>query len=159
MKRIHIEGAEAIAMMLKELPIKLQKNVMRTALNAGARVYADDMKVNAPKDTGTLKKSIRVSSRITKGAVESYAKVGGQGSKAFYAHMVEYGTNAHVINAKTPKGLKFKYNGMWVNTMQVLHTGAIAKPFVRPAFDNKSDEATQAVAGKIRERLSEQFKK
>jgi len=159
MKRIHIEGAEAIAMMLKELPIKLQKNVMRTALNAGSAVYKRDMQLNVPVDDGDLKGTIRVSSRINKDTVESYAKVGGKGTKAFYAHMVEYGTNAHVINAKTPKGLKFKYNGMWVNTMQVLHTGAIAKPFVRPAFDNKSDEATQAVAGKIRERLSEQFKK
>lgn len=157
MKSIHIDGFEAIAKKLQELPQKLEKNILRSALNAGAKVYADELKATVPKDSGDLKRTIRVSSRIRKDkkGIESVAKVGDRDKGVFYAHMVEFGTNAHAINAKRAPNLSFKIGGKWIKTKQVLHTGTSARPFIRTAYDNKADEAVQAISSKIRDRLKE----
>ena len=157
MKSINIEGFEEIAKKLQELPKKLEKNILRSALNAGARVYANELKATAPKDSGALKRTIRVSSRIRKDkkGIEAVAKVGNRDKGVFYAHMVEFGTNAHAINAKQAPNLSFMIGGKWVKTKQVLHTGTSARPFIRTAYDNKASQAVDAISSKIRTRLKE----
>jgi len=153
MKNIHIEGFEAIAKKLSEMPSKLEKQVLRQALHAGAKVYADDMRANVAVQHGDLKKSIRVSSKTSSKGVEANAVVGGK--KIRYAHLVEFGTNAHAINAQKAPNLSFMIGGRWIKTKQVMHTGARAKPFIRPAYDNKSAQVVNEIAGKIRAKVEE----
>lgn len=164
-KEVNIAGGKELAEWLKILPEKLQTNIMRAALRAGASVIAKQAKSNlSVNKTGALKKSIRTSSRSQKNTVTAYARAGGNrgaGNKdksAFYSAFIEYGSAAHMISAKNKPNLVFKArDGRLVKTKFIpRHPGITAKPFMRPAFDAKGSEAVAAVAKKVRERLSKE---
>jgi HK97 gp10 family phage protein len=152
---IHISGGKELGQFLQSLPLKIEKNIMRAALRAGARVIANEAKLNVPIQDGDLKRSIRTGSNAKKGKVEAYAKAGDK--KAWYYRFVEFGTAAHIIKGKNGGMLRFMAkNGKAIQTLQVSHPGAIAKPYMRPALDSKSGEAVMAVSNKIRERLTQE---
>lgn len=154
---VDILGGKALAKALSELPTKIEKNIMRAALRAGAAVIAAEARNNVPVDSAELKSTIRTSSNAKRGMVEANAVVGTR-KKGWYATFVEFGTAPHIIKAgKNKPVLSFRdRNGVWRRATQVNHTGATAKPFMRPAFDTRGDEAVKAVAEKIRERLTDQ---
>lgn len=154
---VDILGGKELAKALAELPIKIERNIMRAALRAGASVVATEARRNVPVDSQELKRSIRTSSNSKRGMVEANAVVGNRkAKKGWYATFVEFGTAPHMIRAgKNKPMLSFRdRNGVWHRVLEVNHTGAKAKPFMRPAFDTKSEEAIKAVADKIRERLT-----
>lgn len=152
---INIVGGKELAQFLQQLPLKIEKNIMRAALRAGARVIADEAKQNVPVQYGDLKKSIRTGSNAKKGRVEAYAKAGDK--KAWYYRFVEFGTAAHIIKGKSGNNLKFTTkDGKLIQIPQVNHPGAKAKPYMRPALDSKGDDAVLAVTNKIRERLTKE---
>lgn len=154
---VDILGGKELAKMLNELPLKIERNIMRAALRAGAAVIAAEARLNVPVDSAELKSTIRTSSNAKRGTVEANAVVGRK-KKGWYATFVEFGTAPHMIRAgKSSPMLSFRdRNGVWRRVIEVNHTGAQAKPFMRPAFDTKGDEAVKAVADKIRERLTDQ---
>lgn len=144
-----IQGGRAMDDLLKTLAPKLEKNIMRAALRAGAAVLRGEARRLVPRDTQDLFKSIRVSTRIRKGQITASVKAGN--AIAYYAHMVEFGTRAHT--EKAPKGAAMDVNG--VARRVVDHPGARQKPFLRNTADNKFHEAVQTIAAKLRERLTE----
>lgn len=165
-----ITGGAALAEFLKTLPLKLEKNIMRSALAAGARVIAAEVKAKAPVGppstenvklygayAGALRDSVRVSTKNEKGGkISAKVTVGGQnkkGAKVFYAHFVEFGTKAHKIKPGKKRAMAL---GGALLTTTIDHPGAKPKPFVRPAFDSKSGAAMEAVAAQIRARLTKE---
>jgi len=154
-KDINIVGGKELAEFLQTLPLKIEKNIMRSALRAGARVIANEAKLNVPIQDGDLRASIRTGSNAKKGQVEAYARAGNK--KAWYYRFVEFGTAAHIIKGKNGNNLKFTArDGKSISVPQVLHPGAKAKPYMRPALDSKGDEAVVAVTKRIRERLTKE---
>jgi HK97 gp10 family phage protein len=156
---VDILGGKELAKMLNELPLKIERNIMRAALRAGASVIAAEARRNVPTDSQELKRSIRTSSNSKRGMVEANAVVGNRKTKkGWYATFVEFGTAPHVIKAgKNKPVLSFRdRNGVWRRALEVNHSGAQAKPFMRPAHDTKGEEAVKTVADKIRERLTDQ---
>jgi HK97 gp10 family phage protein len=168
---VRVTGLKELQAFLDDLPQKMEKNIMRGALSAGARVIRDAAKVNAPVAppnannarkyggyAGALRDSIRVSSRIKGGTVTASVKAGGKAGKSgrgadvFYAHMVEFGAAAHVITAKDGKALAFG-GGVYKS---VNHPGIKAKPFLRPALDGNAGAALVAVGEAIKKRLTKQ---
>lgn len=143
------KGGAELQKALNQLPAKLERNVMRSALRQGANVIRDEARSNVPVKTGALKKSIKVSTRARRGQVTATLKAGGK--DAFYAHMVEYGTAPHDIAVKSKKVLVFEDGG---KATRARHPGISPKPFMRPAVDDKADEAVQAVANQVRKTLS-----
>lgn len=154
---VDITGAKELAKQLNDLPLKIERNIMRAALRAGAAVIAAEAKQNVSVISGELQRSIRTSSNSKKGVVEANAVVGGKRRRGWYATFVEFGTAAHVIKmGKSGRRLSFRTaDGRWISAESVQHTGARAKPFMRPAFDTKGQEAVQVVADKIKERLTD----
>jgi len=170
---LHIAGGRELDEALKRLPAKMQANIMRAALRAGAAVLRKAVQENVPVQDGALRKSIKVSARI-KGD-EASAKVT---TKLWYAHFVEFGTAMHWIRVKEeerpwrntrrgPRALSVrtlnrmaKRGSLVIGTHfvgnAVEHPGATAHPFMRPAFDDKAADALKAVAAKIRDRLTVQ---
>lgn len=146
MSQENITGGAALDALLASLPVKLETNIMRSALRAGAKVYLEQVKQNIPVEHGDLRKSARITTRKGRdGQVSASVKVGN--SVAFYAHMVEFGTRAHTITAR----------GMTVNgavVRSVDHPGARPHPFMRPAADEKFGSAVAAVQMQIRKRLT-----
>jgi HK97 gp10 family phage protein len=144
----NIAGGAALDALLKTLPAKLEKNIMRSALRAGARVFLNEIKSTLPVSHGDLRKSARITTRAGRGQTTASVKVGNR--IAYYAQMVEFGTRPHMIKAKP--GSALNVNGREVKWVR--HPGAAPHPFARPAADAKFGAAVASVQAKIRERLT-----
>lgn len=153
MSELNVKGLAELDKLLKELPAKVEGNIMRGAMRAGAKVFEDRAKQMVPVKSGQLRDSIKVSTRSKRGRVSATVTAGGK--KAFYAHMVEFGTARHFIKPKSRKSLFFA--GMAKEVVD--HPGATAKPFMRPALDGGQAEAVNAAADYIRKRLAKEAAK
>ena len=77
---------------LKEFPDRVQKNVVVGSTRAGANVVRKEMRDRVPKDTGTLKKSIKTKKRRSKKSEIIFSvKATGKMNTA-KAYWLEYGT-------------------------------------------------------------------
>lgn len=153
MSETTVKGLAELQRALDSLPAKLEANIMRGALRAGAKVLAAEAKRNVHSVSGALADSIRVGTKSRRGTVVGRVVAGGKsklarnGGDAFYGRFVEYGTAAHVIRAKNGKLLA-------LGVSKVNHPGAKKKPFMRPAMDTQAQPALEAVREYIRNRLS-----
>lgn len=150
---LHVSGLSELDRLLKELPAKIEGNIMRGAVRAGAKVMETRAKELVPVDDGDLRDSIKVSTKSKRGQVSATVRAGGK--KAFYAHMVEFGTARHFIKPRKRKSLFFA--GMAREVVD--HPGTPPKPFMRPALDNSQREAVDAAAAYIRARLAKEAAK
>lgn len=137
-----VKGMRELALALEQLPTKVQNNAMRGAMRAGAKVMAQEARSSAQfiDRSGLLRKTINYTSGVRFGVVKAYVTAGKKRSKqrrAFYAHMVEFGTAAHRLKGGT-------------------HPGSRPKPFMRPTLDHKAQAAIVAVREYMRERLATQ---
>lgn len=151
---INIKGGRQLDQILQNIPVRLQTNILRGALRAGANVFKAEAKSNLEQngsiDDGELLKSVRVSARLKGSTVTASVKAGNK--KAYYWGWVEFGTKPHVIKAARAKGLLFGGNVV----AEVLHPGARPRPYLRPALDSKSADAVAAVAEYIKKRLTKE---
>src|SRR5471030_638704 len=148
---IRVTGLSDLQKFMDTLTPKLEANVMRGSLRAGAKLIMAQAKANVPVGptasenaklyggySGALRDSIRLGTRIRGQWVTARVIVGGK-SKAngaadvWYAHIIEFtGAVPHTITAKDRKGVSF--GGLIFQSVQ--HPGMSAHPFLRPAFDN-----------------------
>jgi HK97 gp10 family phage protein len=147
----NIKGGRELDQLLQTLPAKMEKNVLRSGLRAGASVIKDAVVERIPVASGALRDSARITSRAKGAGVSVSVKVGN--SQAWYAHLVEFGTRPHVIRPREA-GSALQFGG--VTTRAVQHPGTGARPFMRPALDASYSEALTAVTAKIRQRLTKQ---
>lgn len=107
---IQVKGLAELQRYLNALPAKIEANVLRGALRAGAKEIEAAAKsyvsVSEPSSTnkkryggfaGQLRKSIYVRTRSKKGVVTATIQAGR--GNAYYAQFVEYGTQQHWIKA------------------------------------------------------------
>lgn len=147
---VRINGLAEVMEALEQLPQKLARNVLRGAFRAGAKVMSAEAVAGVPVQSGLLRDSIRVTTRVKGGRVTGTVRAGGKGGKggkvARHAHLVEFGTEAHVIRAK-PGGL------LAIGVSKVEHPGAEGRYFMRRALDQQGTSAARAAAAYVRERL------
>lgn len=130
-----ISGLTELMAKFDQIPDRMQKNILKSAIRAGANTIKDEAKKRIPVDTGNLKKALKVfdsSPRSDKNLVRF--NVGFTvGKKArndgYYAKFVEYGTS------KTK-----------------------AQPFLRPALDASKDKILPDIAAKMESRIEEVLK-
>jgi hypothetical protein len=147
----NIKGGAELDRFLQELPVKLEKNVLRGAMRAGANVVLPVVQQNAPKKTGELEMGIKVSTSSRGGRV--MAKIKLTGKHAFLGKWFEFtGVKEHAIRAK--KGGALFFGGIFVKTVDV--KGFQAKPFMRPALETSAPSAIAAAAAYIKGRLTKQ---
>lgn len=174
-----IGGGRELQELLDTLPGKMQKNINRAGLRAGAAVLLPAVKQNIPVDQGDLRDSARVTSRAKGAEVSASVKVGNK--KAWYANLVEYGTKPHYIKVSDVdrgpgRGIGRRGTAARRETLasirtvnrrvlqiganfvgpSVHHPGTRPQPFMRPAIDEKLPEVLRAVTKKIHERLTKQ---
>jgi HK97 gp10 family phage protein len=165
--RIEVQGVPQLRAELRRLGASLSGLIMGKALRAAgepirdraaelAPTRADPMESsqtyrtiaslrgsNAQPRGGRLKKSMTISPDPDQ---PNTVRVGPD-KKAFYAHMVELGTAPHA----TGGGSSLRWKGKPQTGR--MHPGARAKPFLRPAFDEKEEEATERFAQVMREEI------
>lgn len=142
-------GLAELEKTLKQLPAKLERNVLRGAVRAGGRVFEREAKSLVPVDQGVLRKSIRTSVRLVRGRPMATIKAGG--GSAWHARLVEYGhTQTHVVY----KGS----DGEWYTSVQLLPEpkSVPPQPYMRPAFESMSPAAIQGFATYVRARLAKE---
>lgn len=145
MSLVHVKGFEQLDKFLQELPAKVEKNVLRGGLRAGARVVQAVAAGNIRTDSGELAASLKVSTRARGGEVKATVY-----TKVFYARWVEYGTRPHRIEPKNRRALAL--GGGFVGAVD--HPGARPHPFLRPALDTQAAAAVVAVGEYIKQRLA-----
>jgi len=147
---VQIKGAADLQRFLDQLPANVEKNIVRGALRAGAKVTADAVKASAPEKTGELKKSVRVTAGVRAGRVTSRVVIGDK--KAWYLHILEGGAKPHIIKPKIKGGKKALSFGEKIYAI-VHHPGIKARPFFVQAVDSSAQQASSKVIAYIRNRL------
>ncbi len=145
-KTFRLEGVDELNRVFKKLPKKLRQSAVLNATRAGARVIRDEAKRLAPKDTGALRKGIKViTPKKAARTSERLVTVGVKGDAAFRAHFTEFGTGGGVIGSGPRKG-------------QVIPPQS-AQPFLRPAVTNKGREAIRIIAESLGDQVGVQAAK
>jgi HK97 gp10 family phage protein len=137
----NLTGFKELAAALRELPQRVAKNGLRSAVGAGAAVIRKEARVRAPKDTGELAKDVMIKrERDTQGGnlfVARYSVFVLSGKKSrlkgkkrdvqrdsFYWRFVEFGTSKMA-----------------------------ARPFMRPAYEGQKEAAVTAIGEKLDQRI------
>jgi HK97 gp10 family phage protein len=167
-------GFKELAEALRELPQNIGKNVLRSAVGAGAAVIRVEAKKNAEgmRDTGTLARAIyqkQIPELSTSekqvfyvGARQGkrFQKMGKKGisKDAYYARFVELG---HFSRPSTGGRVLRNAGRGGVNSQRLadqVQAGTVkwvpAHPFLRPAFDVQKNRAVTAMGEKIGDRLA-----
>jgi HK97 gp10 family phage protein len=143
-------GLRELQEMLNTLPVKIERNIMRSAMRAGAKVLQQEIKANIPVLSGLTKAGIKISTGSRKGVIT--AKVKATGKHGYIANFLEWGTAAHVITSKS--GTVLAFGGAIYRTVD--HPGIRPHPVFRPALDTKNAAAVIAVGEMVKKRLTAQ---
>jgi len=158
-----VKGKRTLDAFLASLPAKLETNILRPALRAGAEVIADRQREMCRSEE--VRQDIKVSTSAKGGIVT--AKVQVKGPHAFIAPWLEFGTTEHFItvdetqregrtvrrmNRQLREG-SLVINGQFVGDT-VLHPGAKPYPFFRPGYDAAQGEAVDVIGTRIRAKLT-----
>ena len=148
MSEQHVKGLRELNEFLQQLPVKIERNVLRGALRSGMKVVLPLSPSKIHSVSGELAKGLKIGTRARGGKVTSNLKA--TGPHRSIAHLVEYGTKAHTITPKSEKGwLSF----LGVFAKKIEHPGARSKPFLRPALDAQAQAAVIAAGEYIKSRL------
>lgn len=144
---VHVRGLADLQKFLDQLPAKMEQNVIRGALRAGAKdAILPAAKAGVHNVSGDLSKSLRVSVRARRGTVTAAVK-----TDLFYAKFVEYGTKRHWITSRDGKALSI--GGLFF-VKAVEHPGARPGAFLRPALDTQATAAVLRAGEYIKQRLA-----
>lgn len=123
---IRLQGNAELSKVLQSLPARASGVILRSAVRSGAEVVRAEASRRAPRRTGNLSRHIGIQ---TVKSTKDHAVVDvGPDEKAWYGLEVEMG---HAI----------------VRNKQVVGH-VLAKPYLRPAFDEKEREA-ELVIGRV----------
>lgn len=158
-----VTGLKELDKALKDFSAKLEGAIVRGGLRAGTTVFLKRARAHINSRSGELSKSLRIRTKAKRGKVSATLVAGN--AKAYYPHMVEFGTASHFISAeaggenvaakinrragRNAKALQF--GGAVVSSVE--HPGSQPRPFMRPALDGGQQEAVEAMAEYIRNRI------
>lgn len=127
---VQIHGLKDLERALGDLPQAAGRAVLRRAGIKAISVVISAAKTKVPVDSGKLRDSLKVSTRLSKRQQQVQRKAVAQGKASVeiyagaealpYAHLVEFGTK---------------------NTMP--------RPFMRPAWDEKKGEVLDLIKGEL----------
>ena len=162
---VKVKGLSELLKYLDQVPVNIERNIVRAGLLAGAKVIATEAKAIVRREayqTGALEDSIRpvTFGKYRRGELRglpvAVIAAGGKvrnipGRKtAYYAMMVENGTRPHVIRSKKRGGTLSLFNR---RVKQVNHPGMQGIRFMARAGDTKQRAALDAFAARVAYRL------
>lgn len=151
-KSVHIEGLRELTRALKELPDRVAKNGLRSAVYAGARVIQTEARQRAP-----------VAEKPTR---PNQPKPGTLRRAIIMKHLREQsGRHRQVFAITVRRGKKYRNQGKKKNLSQdawywhFIEFGTIkmaARPFLRPALESKRLAAVAAIKDKLADRIQQE---
>jgi HK97 gp10 family phage protein len=146
-----LEGMDVLLKELRDLGGNTKKS-LRGASKAGGEVIRVEADKLAP-DTRYKRKTVSKASFPNSPEVCEVSI--SPSKKAWFLRFFETGVTRHEIKAKKKASMAFEGSAGLVVTKSVNHPGMPARPFLRPAFDAKSAEATQVVGEAMRQAVEE----
>jgi HK97 gp10 family phage protein len=138
--QVEIEGFDELEKKLEQLAdIYDTVESLLQALEEGAKIIQRAAQENAP---GEIRTQREVNTRKAKIGVS----IGFPRKKWFYMFF-ETGVQPHEISPKDRQALKLAGGDIVARVLH--HPGMAARPFLRPALDNRGDEAVKAVAAAL----------
>jgi HK97 gp10 family phage protein len=150
MADVKMKGLSELQTFLNQLPAKVEANILRGGLRAGAKPVRADVVANAPVKTGEYRDGIKISTSNRGGVVK--ARVRATGKHAFLGPWLEFGAAAHKIVAEKDKSLVF--GGLFADAVN--HPGVTPRPHFRPALDRQAAAALTTTGEYIKKRLTKQ---
>ena len=142
---VDIKGLKELQAALNQLPREVQKRPLRAAVSAAAKVIQDEAKRRAPIDTGNLRKAIyRTRSRSGSGTGQETFLVAVKKGKAEYANTARNRRLNRVGKKYQTQGEAYYWRFLEFGTAKMA-----AKPFLRPAFENKKQMAVDVLKQKL----------
>jgi len=168
---VSLSGFKQLERKLNELPKRIRRKVLSQSLRAGAKIIQAEAKARVPKDTGELRRSIkvRVGKVKNRGDVKIIVITGAGDFKGdqYYGAFVEYGyrrgkRSAGVASLQKAKS-STKDSGKKAAIQAKLDKAddrqmVPARPFMRPAFDTKKNEAQRAITVRMVEGIVKEAK-
>ena len=150
---IKLTGFEVLGNLFDSLPRDIAGKVGVAALRKGAKPILEEAKNLVPVNKGKLKESLAI--QTIRGDVPAVTIVARRRKpfRGFYAHLVEFGTKPHEIKNVLIGGKFFPV---------IQHPGSVARPFMRPAFLTKKNEALkiilESISGEIEKKIEKAMK-
>lgn len=143
---VRVKGLPELQAFLNQLPVKIERNVMRGAMRAAAGAVLPVARANIRNRSGQLAKDMKIGTRARGGTVYAILR-----SPTFYAKMVEFGTRSHTITAANRASLSI--GGMFFQSVH--HPGAKKGAYLRPALDSQAGAALVAAGEYVKARLAD----
>lgn len=142
---LKVEGTERVIKELRRRGISVGE-ALEPIFQAGAEIFAEEAANKARRASNTLADAMmQKTTKRTKTQIEVH--IGPDRKKAWFAHFLEFGTKAHQIRRKSRKALRLE-NGKFA--AKVRHPGMAARPFMRPAFDEKNGAASREIGQRFK---------
>ncbi len=152
---VEITGMKALQKKLKRLPPKLQRSVVRKAVNAGSQEIVKAARREAPVRSKNLKRALGKKVKTDKTKQHITAEIGARrGKNGAHLHLVHEGVRAHLFGVG--KLLRIG-NNVFMGPIQ--HPGSRPNPFLKRAFDNNHTTALSAMVRKMRTTLEPEAKR
>lgn len=144
---VKIEGLGGVLAELEQRGGNVKRE-LTGALREGGEVIAREAR--AKTSSTEVAEAIEVTTVETRGEKVRVAVHVGDKWAAALARWIEYGTQAHTIRARRRTALLYgdRYAGA------VRHPGTAARPFMRPAFDERERAAQEAVRRRLARAVS-----
>jgi len=146
-----IIGMGDLKKKLAALPSRIEKNILRSMVRAGAQVVRKAAAANANEMDKFI--VIKASRRKSRGKI--VMEVGPSKAK-WYLKFKETGTKPHVIETGKKKVLS---NGEVIFGVKVQHPGQAANPFMRPALDQNVPKIIEAMRKQGEKRVEKEAAK
>jgi HK97 gp10 family phage protein len=145
---IHVQGLSELQDKFANFKENVSDLIKQTMLESATENIVVVAKTLAPKKTGALQNSISV---VDSGRVNEILIVADE----FYAPFLEYGTRAHLIQARSSKALHWTKGGQDFFAKSVMHPGIPAGEFsfIGPAIEEGIDKLIQDLQARINELL------
>lgn len=136
---VQVRGLDEIERRLQQLPEKLRRRSIKTVLQEGLEIIANEARQRAPRrishgweafvDRGT-RLAEAIVTKLSVGAMKATGKVGIDYKKVSHGHLLEFGTKPHKIG-------------------KIQHPGNRPRPFMRPALDNKGEDSINHMTSQL----------
>lgn len=154
MANVEIEGLQELQAKLLELPKRVAKNAVRQAANAAAAVIRNEIKLRAPVYSGPVSAGHPPPGTLKRAIVSKYIKELSNDFEAVFKVTVRKGKR-FTKQGKKENLSQDAYYAMWVE----LGTARMsARPFFRPGYEAKKQEALEALIQKLKDRLDQEAK-
>lgn len=157
-----LTGFDDLNYYLSTFTKKVEKRILKGSLSRGAIVIKKQAKLNLRQKTvrrsGTLFKAIKHKTLKGERATVRVFVEKGSGAKydGWYAHIIEGGARPHPISPRK-KGEKLRVGKGYFG--KISHPGIQARPFMKPALEQKAKEAIQAIGKRMAELIEKELSK